>query len=145
MIHYKKIVNIACSDSRVIGSLSRFLKYCLGFEEIVLNPLSNPYRFRDAVKMAERCDLFIVDAFIDGMPKGLHFARQMTKKTLLLFYSGELDIDIEGPFWLVLPYELCRLKKTIENVIQKAEISFRDYQAFEEKFPRLKENSSHHN
>ena len=144
MIPYKERVNIACADARVAEALARYLKYCCGFEEIIINPLINPFRFPDAFKMAEQSDLLIVDAFMSGEPKGFHFARQIAKKTLLLFYSGELDIENEGLFWLVLPYKLNQLKKKIEKIMQEPEASTKDYLEFEENFPSLKENSSHH-
>jgi len=144
MAPYKKSVNIACSDLRVAESLSRYLNYCLSLEEIAINPLSNPYKFPDAVNMAEKCDMLIVDAFIDGEPKGFQFAKQIGTKTLILFYSGEFDIDDEGPFWLVFTHKLCRLSKKIMELMEESPPVDSDYIELENKFPVLRKTKDHH-
>jgi len=141
---YRGFVNIACSDKKVAEALERYLKYCLDFEQIVFNPLCNPFRFTEALNMAEQCDLLIVDVFINGEPRGFHFAKQMKKKTLLLFYSGELNIEDEGPFWLVFPHKLYKLKEKITDITKKPQIKYIKYLDLENKYPLLKEFKNHH-
>ena len=141
---YKGCVNIACSDPGVPGALTKYLKHCIGFEYIVINPLCNPFRFTEALNMAEQCDLLILDAFINGDPKGFHFTKQMKKKTLLLFYSGELNIEDEGPFWLVFPHKLYKLKEKITDITKKPQIKYIKYLDLENKYPLLKEFKNHH-
>lgn len=141
---HKGCVNIACSDSGVAQALSRYLKYCFGFEDIVFNPLSNPFRFTDALNLAEGCDLLIVDAIMDETPKGFQLAKQIGTKTLLLFYSGEIEINDEGPFWLALPNKLKQLQFKIIDLMMKPKITYRKYKELEKKHPLLKEFKNHH-
>jgi len=140
----KEYPSVACSDSNIANSLSRFLKYNFGFKEILINHINDPFKYKESIEIAEQSEFLIIDAFINGEPKGFHFAKQMKKKTLLLFYSGEIEINNEGKFWLVLPYKLKQLREKIEKIIQEPAISYKDYKAFEEKFPKLKENPNHH-
>jgi len=140
----KRYPNIACSEINMANALYRYLKYVLCFDKILINPLNDPFRYKDAVEIAEQSEFLIIDAFINEEPKGFHFARQMAKKSLLLFYSGELDIDMEGPFWLVLPEKLYKLKEKITDITKKPQITDKKYLDLENKYPLLKEFKSHH-
>lgn len=137
-------INIACSDIKIAKALARYLTYCFGFEKILLNPLKDPYKIRESLEMAEQSDFLVVDAFIDGEPRGFKFARQVGKKTLLLFYPGELDIEDEGSFWLVLPFKLLRLKKKIKELMQKSAPIDSNYNKLEKIFSKLRETKEHH-
>lgn len=136
--------NIACSDLKIAKALSRYLKFRFGFEKIVLNPFKDPYRFREAVDMAEQSEFLIVDAFIKGEPKGFHFSRQLGKKTLLLFYSGELDIEHVGSFWLKFPDALDKFGEKIVEILSQSKIDIKEYEKLEKRFPALRESSKHH-
>lgn len=136
--------NIACSDLKIAKALSRYLQFRLGFEKIFLNPLKDPYRFRDALEMAEESDFLIVDAFIDGTSKGFHFARQIGKKTLLLFYPGELAIEHEGAFWLMMPYKLDRLGEKIKQTLSESKTKAKEYDKIINDFSRLMESKGLH-
>lgn len=136
--------NIACSDLKIAKALSRYLKFRFGFEKILFNPLKDPFRFRDALEMAEKSDFLIVDAFIDVNPKGFHFARQIGKKTLLLFYPGEIHIEHEGCFWFVLPYNLNHLGEKIKKMISQSATISSEYEKLEKRFQVLSESKGHH-
>ena len=140
----KGYTSIACSDLKIAKALARHLTYCLGFEKILLNPLKDPYKIREALEMAEQSDFLVVDAFIDGEPKGFNFARQVGKKTLLLFYPGELNIEDEGSFWLVLPFKLLGLSKKIKELMQESAPIDSNYSKLEKKFSKFRGTKAHH-
>lgn len=140
----KSYPNIACSEPKISNALSRYLKYIFGFEKILLNPLNDPFSYKVAVNMAEHSKLLIIDAFIDGKSKGFHFAKQMKRKTLLLFYAGEINIEIEYPFLFVMPFKLEKLKKKINDIIDNPETSEDKYSELEKKTYNLRDNSKHH-
>jgi len=138
------LINIACADLKITESLSRYLTFCLGFGKIFINPLKNPYKILEAKEIAEKSDFLIVDALINGEPKGFGFACEIGKKTLLLFYSGELDIEEEGPFWLVLPNKLGRLREKITELLKKASPGDSNYIELGKKFFILRATKSYH-
>lgn len=137
-------INIACADLKIAKALARYLTYCLGFEKIFLNPLKDPYKIREALEMAEQSDFLIIDAFIDGEPRGFSFARQIAKKTLLLFYSGELDIEDEGSIWLGLPFKLGNLGEKIRELMKELAPLDLYYMELEKKYSPLLANKGHH-
>jgi hypothetical protein len=140
----EKIINIACDATKISCAISRYLKYCYDFKKVVINPLSNPFRFQEALKMSEECDVLIIDAFIAGKPKGFQFARRLKKKTLIFFYSGEIDIENEGSFWLVLPEKLSALGRKVVSILNGSPLKNFDFAELEKKYPALKEYKNHH-
>lgn len=136
--------NIACSNPNVANSIFRFLKYNFGFNKILINPIIDPFRYKESIEIAEKSEFLIIDAFINGKPKGFHFAKQMKKKTLLLFYSGEIDIEDEGPFWIVLPDKLYKLGRKVKELVKKSTPFDSEYINLENKFPKLKKAQGHH-
>jgi hypothetical protein len=71
-------------------------------------------------------------------------AKSLEKRLLLLFYSWEIDIETEGPFWLVLPYGLNRLGDKIKKIMANPVPGREEYEALEERFPELRERKRHH-
>lgn len=140
----KKYPNIVYNDLKIGKALSRFLRFCFGFEKIILNPLKDPYKFRAALEMAEKSDFLIVDSFINGKPMGFRFAKQMTKRTLMLFYSGELNIENEGSFWLKFPVALDKFGGKIVEMLSQSKTEVKEYEKLEERFPALRESTRHH-
>ena len=136
--------NIVYDDLKIGEVLLRYLKYLFGFEKVYLNPLRDPFKFRDALEMAEKSDFLLVDAFIDGEAMGFQFSRQIDKKLLLLFYPGELDIEHEGSFWLVLPYKINRLGEKIKEMMSHSTAMAAEYEKLEKRFPALRESKGHH-
>lgn len=136
--------NIVYDDLKIGEALLRYLKYLFGFEKVYLNPLRDPFKFRDALEMAEKSDFLLVDAFIDDRATGFQFAMQMSKKTLLLFYQRELDIEYEGSFWLILPYKLNHLGEKIKKMMNQSATISSEYEKLEERFPVLSESKGHH-
>lgn len=136
--------NIVYDVLKIGEALLRYLKFRFGFEKTLLNPFKDPFRFRDALEMAKKSDFLLVDAFIDGDPIGFQFAKQIGKKILLLFYSGELDIKHEGPFWLVLPYKLNRLGEKIKEIMSQTASLAAEYEKLKERYPALRESKGHH-
>jgi hypothetical protein len=139
-----KCVNIACSDEKTAKALARYLKYCINCEEIIINPLDNPYKVSDAIKMAAKCDLLSVDSYFNDIPRGFQFAKRMQKKTLLLFYLDEISIERVGEFWITLPQKITELKEVIRKVLYSPPVSESKFIDLETRYPRLTENRNHH-
>ena len=136
--------NIVYDDLKIGEALLRYLKYLFGFEKVYLNPLKDPFRFSDSLEMAEKSDFLLIDAFIDDKATGFQFARQIGKKTLLLLYPDELDIEYEGPLWLVLPLKLNRLGEKIKEMMNESTAMPTEYEKLEKRFPALRESKKHH-
>jgi hypothetical protein len=136
--------SVACSNPNIANSISRFLKYNFGFKEILINPLKDPFKYKESIEIAEQSEFLIIDAFINGEPKGFHFAKQMEKKTLLLFYTGELDIEDEDSFWIVLPNKLGRLQEKIIELIKESTLTDSNYIELENRFSILRATKGHH-
>jgi len=136
--------NIISRDSEIAEAIARYSKLVLGFENIILNSLDDPYKKKDTYQMALASDILIVDAITREKPKGFRFAKGMEKKVLLLFYPGEIEIEEEGPFWMVLPYGLERLGEKIRELLEKPTPGMEDYEKLEQQYPELGEKKRHH-
>ncbi len=135
--------NIVYADFKIAKALSRYLIFRLSFEKIFLNPLKDPFRFSDSLEMAEKSDFLLIDAFIDREFLGFQFASQIGKKTLLLLYPDELDIEYEGPLWLVLPFKLNRLGEKVKEMMNKSTAMSTEYEKLEKRFTALRESKRH--
>ena len=132
-------------DKLAIGeALVRYLNFINGIKDVSLNPLKEPYNQKKAFDMARESDFLIVDAFIDGKPKGFQFVKVMEKKTLLLFYFKQVDIQDEGVFWLVLPYKLDRLSEKVNEILNQPPPSSEDFEKLEKSIIELSERKEHH-
>jgi hypothetical protein len=106
--------------------------------------LDDPYKHGDRVKKAMGSDLLVVDGFVGEEAMGFRFAKAMDKRSLLLFYAGEIEIEYEGPFWLVLPIGLERLGDKIKELMEKSAPDVEEYEKLEKRFPELRERKDHH-
>ncbi len=107
--------------------------------------LDDHYRHAERVQETEHSDFLVVDGFVGESPKGFQFGKAMEKRVLLLFYAGEIEIEEEGDFWLVLPYSLERLGDKIKELMEKPVPETEDFEKLEKRFPELKERKKHHN
>lgn len=137
-------VNIVYNNTETAKAILRCLKYVIGNSEAALNPFKNPYKKSQSLEMAEKSDFLIVESFIDGLPKGFQFAKIIKKKVLLLFYTGELEIEEEGAFSLSLPFKLNRLSDKIKELMAQPAPGIEEYEKLEERFPELRERKDHH-
>jgi response regulator of citrate/malate metabolism len=127
----------------IAQAVARFLSFVLNINDVEFADLG-PYEQRTTYEKAMNCDLILVDAFIAGESRGFQFAKTMEKKTLILFYAGEIDLRTEGQFWLILPYNYDRLEDKIKEIIEDQVPEREEYETLEERFPRLRERKGHH-
>jgi hypothetical protein len=125
-------------------SLRRYFKFVLEVEEIEIGSMDNPYAHRDRVQKVQSTDLLVIDGFMGEDAKGFQFAKTMEKKALVLFYAWELEIETEGPFWLVLPEGMERLGDKVKEIMARPMPEIEEYETLEDRFPELKERKEHH-
>lgn len=135
---------ILTQKNELADSLRRYFKFVLEENVIDTGSLNGPYSQREIFEKAQGSDFLVVDGFVGEEPKGFHFAKAMEKRVLLLFYPGEIEIEVEGPFWLVLPQGLERLGDKIKELMEKPVPEAEDYEKLEERFPELREKKGHH-
>lgn len=135
---------ILSKNTEIAEALKRYFKFVLQMKEVGICLLDNPYGQKRAFEMAQNSDFLLVDGFVGEEAKGFQFAKAMEKRVLLLFYPGEIEIEEEGPFWLVLPQGLDRLGDKIIELMEKPAPEAEDYEKLEERFPELKERKGHH-
>lgn len=135
---------ILCNCNETTDALEWYFKSVLGIKQINKDSLNNPYERTEIFKKTMESDLLVVDGFFDGDPKGFQLAKAMEKRTMVLFYAGEIDIEKEGPFWLVLPNALNRLGDKIKEIMAKPAAWREEYETLEERFPELREKKGHH-
>ena len=128
----------------IANAIVRYIKYNMDINEIDMDDINDNYEYRKYFNKAKRSDLLIVEAFSDKDPKGFQFAKEMRVKALLLFYSGEIKSNSEGPNWLVLPKGLDKLSNKILQFLTQYEFKIMDYEYLEEKSFLLKNNNRHH-
>ncbi|MFW9873909.1 MAG: hypothetical protein ACFFG0_12450 [Candidatus Thorarchaeota archaeon] len=139
-----KKFNILSNSSETAQALVLYFKYVLDVEEVVVGVLYNPYGLVETFEKARESDFLVIDGIVDEKPTGFQFAKEMEKRVLLLFYSGELDIECEGPFWLVLPFALERLGDKIKELMEKPAPDVEEYEKLEKRFPELRGRKRHH-
>lgn len=127
----------------IAQAVARFLAFVLNINDVEFASLGH-YEKKKAYEKGMNCDLIIVDAFIKGESRGFQFAKTMEKKTLVLFYAGEIAVKTEGHFWLVLPYTYDRLEDKIKEIMENQAQEREEYEALEDQFPQLKEQKGHH-
>lgn len=138
----KSVVTIHRSIE-IAEAVKRYFKFVLDVNGVVIDSMDDPYGNRDRVQRVLQSDFLIIDGFIGQKAKGFQFAKAMEKQTLILFYPGEIDIQVEGPFWLVLPYSLNRLGGKIKEIIEQSPPDEEEYVKLEKQFPILKDQKTH--
>ena len=138
-----KSVTIYYKDKEIAQALRRYFRYVLGLEEGDILVLDDPYGHGERMQKGQRSDLLVVDGFVGKEAKGFAFAKGMEKRVLLLFYPGEIEIEVEGPFWLVLPEGLDRLGDKIMELMELPAPDEEDYKELEARFPEIKERKGH--
>jgi len=138
------LTNILSKDIDIAEALRRYLIFVLGVEEVEICLLNDPYGHKERVQKAEKSDFLVIDGIVDEKPMGFQFAKEMEKRVLLLFYTGEIDIEGEGPFWLVLPFALDRLGDKIKELMEQPAPDVEEYKKLEMRFPELRERKKHH-
>jgi hypothetical protein len=139
-----KSINIIFNHLESAEALERYFKFVLGINHITKSSLNDPYGQKELFEKAMKSDLLVVDGFTDGKSKGFQFTKTMEKQTLVLFYAGEIDIEEEGPFWLLLPYAIDRLGNKTKEILEQPAPGEEEYKALEERFPELRERKGHH-
>lgn len=141
-------ISVFCKEIEIARAIQRYLKFVMNIKDIEVTPLMNPYNRNESFKMAMKSDLVLVDAFWSKKPNGFQFAKWMDKlmdkRVLLFFYAGEIDFEEEGPFWLVLPSGLERLRDKVNKLMENPVLNAEEYEKLEERFPELREHKGHH-
>jgi hypothetical protein len=137
-------VNIINNVEDISQAFGRYFKFVLGMEVVEISFLDNPYGQKEAFGKAQKSDFLVLDGFVGEKPKGFQFSKAMEKRVLLLFYAGEIEIEYEGPFWLVLPYGLERLGDKIKELMEKPVPDVEEFENLEKRFPELSERKEHH-
>lgn len=140
------MINIAIvyNNIELARSIKRYLKFFMGFRTVSIATLKEPFRKRETYEMVLNSDLLIEDVFAAEKSGEFQFAKVMEKKTLLLFYAGGIDIETEGPFWLVMPGGLKKLPGKITDILSRSVPSIEAFLELEIRFPILKEEKNHH-
>jgi hypothetical protein len=139
-----KRINIITNKPETGKALARYLKFVLEIDDIVLGDLKDPYKQKEAFLKASTSDFLLVDGFINEKPRGFQFAKTMKMNALILFYYGEMRIEAEGPFWLVLPNGIERLASKLKELISKSTASIKVFEKLENQFPVLQESHGYH-
>lgn len=138
----KVIILSSCQETA--QALSNYFRYLIDIENTTLKSLNDHYNLKEIFDLAEGSEIIVIEAFANQEPKGFQMVKSLEKKALLLFYYGEIDIEEEGPFWIVLPQRLNRLGDKIREMIEQPEPDRVEYERLEERFPELKEKKGHH-
>ena len=138
-----KTINLISNNTETSDALRRYLKYVFDLDRIYITDLNNPYEQRTAYTQARESDLLLAEVFGAEKHKVFQFAKAMGKRTLLLFYAGEIEIEEDGPFWIVIPSALEILGEKIDELIKKTSPTENEYKSLEEQFPKLKEKKVH--
>jgi hypothetical protein len=125
------------------ASVSRFVRFVMGYECISLNSFFDAYKRKEAIDLAGKTDLVILEARQNDKPIGFQFAKLIEKKALIIFYNGDLDIEVEGDFWLVLPFGLDRFSRKVKELLAAPAPEEADFEKLEKRFPALKEAKEH--
>jgi len=125
-------------------AVERYLAFVHGLKDILCIPLYDPYNRGKIYKAGLQSDLIMIEVFAGDIPDGFRFAREMEKKVLLIFYTGEIEIHPSGPFWLVLPDKLEELFQKMNKILLSPPPGEQEYEELERRFPILKGGSIHH-
>ena len=125
------------------ASVSRFVRFVLGHECISLNSFFDAYKRKEAIDLAGKTDLVILEALQNDKPIGFQFAKLIEKRALIIFYNGDLDIEVEGAFWLVFPFGLDRFSRKIKELLAAPAPDEENFETLEKRFPALKEAREH--
>lgn len=125
-------------------AVERYLEFVTGLKNILSIPLNDPYNREKIYKTGLQSDLIMIEVFAGDKPDGFRFAREMEKKVLLIFYTGEIEIQPSGPFWLVIPDKLEELSPKMNKVIFSPPPREQEYEELERRFPILKGGNNHH-
>ena len=137
-------IAIACSQEKIARALARYSVFCLGFKKALLSPVADPYRIQEALEAAEQTNFMLIDAYMDGKPRGFDFAKNLGKRSLLLFYPGQAPKEDIGKFWVVLPNGLCQLREKVRELIKRSTTAYQEYLEMEKELPSLAVRPSHH-
>jgi hypothetical protein len=125
-------------------AVERYLEFVHGLKDILSMPLYDPYSREKIYKAGLHSGLIMVEVFAGDKPDGFRFAREMGKKVLLIFYTGEIEIEPSGAFWLVLPDKLEELFQKMNKILLSLQPVEQDYEELERRFPILKGGNNHH-
>jgi hypothetical protein len=138
-----KRILLIYDESETAEALERYIRFVMGVNNVERYPLSDPYRQKEVFEKACGSDLLVADGFLGKIPKGFQFAKALGKKALVLFFPGEIEIETEGSFWLVLPSGLDRLGDKIKELLEKPMTDEDEYENQENHFPELRERKDH--
>lgn len=131
------------SMNETSASVSRFVRFVMGYDCVSLNSLFDAYKRKEAINLAGKTDLVIVEALQNDKPTGFQFAKLIEKKSLIIFYNGDLDIEVEGSFWLVFPFGLAIFSQKVKELLAEPVPEEEDFETLENRFPALKETKEH--
>lgn len=134
---------ILFSDHSMEASINRFLNHVLKFNCVSLNSFFDKYKRREAVELVQTVDFVIAEALQADAPVGFQFAKSVGKRMLIIFYHHDLEIETEGPFWLVLPEGMDRLSQKIRELLNAPVPGEEELENLEERFPILKDTTAH--
>lgn len=138
----KVIILSSCQETA--RAFSNYFRYLIDIDNTTLKSLSDHYNLKEIFDLAEGSEIIVTEAFVNQEPKGFQMVKSLEKKALLIFYLGEIDIEEEGPFWIVLPQRLNRLGDKIREMMEQPEPDIEEYERLEQRFPELKEKKGHH-
>ena len=137
------MISLFFSDEKMAKSIERYLRYTGQIEEITILHVDSPYQKKDAFDKAIKCDLLIGEGFFDNQPRGFQFAKAMGKNAILVFYTNELEIEMESPSWLILPDELPTFSQKVKSLTSSTSTVTVCYEEMERRFPVLREMKQH--
>lgn len=139
-----KKIAILVENDPVRQAIKRFVQFTLKHEMSIIPSLVEPYRRREAFQRANECAMLLIGGSLEDLQRNFQFAKAIGKRTILLLYSWEISIEIEGSFWLVLPEGLDRLGEKMKEIMEHPPAEREEYEKLEERFPQLKERKGHH-
>jgi hypothetical protein len=125
-------------------ALIKFFHHSLEYGSLEVPSLANPYNQRGAYQKALECDILLACGSLTEYQKNFQFVKAIGKRSLLLFYSWEMNIETEGPFWLALPEGLDRLAKKVLEMMERPPAKREEFEELEKCFPQLREGKGHH-
>lgn len=137
-------VGILCSNRFLEEALSRYLSYVLKYRSVSLSAFLDMYRRKEAFDLVQSVDLVFVEALQNDQPVGFQFAKSIGKPGLIFFYHWDhLDIETEGPSWLVLPEGIEQVSLKLLETVNQSIVLKRDLESLEQRFPVLKDPTAH--
>ncbi len=142
----RKRIVVITGSRKLNGALGRYLKYVMGYMDILYGELGNPESIRREMFDA---NLWIIEAFNPEdpqNPEGFRTAKKIDGNVrFLLLFTGFVPeyFPKEGEFWVVLPFKKT-LSTKIEEIIQNPPPNIKDFEEIEGVWPLLKAEPRHH-